>query len=190
MSPDTSAQQSLKIPVPTSLSQTTPSLPPLTSQLLVSHLRSQTNTIPELQSLLSDSLARTGWTDRVRALALELLRSGKCDSFPDLFEEVLHRAKVPRDAELKSEDKEPTSRTGGKTIPGQSQSQKDKDPDGTSTPTSSQNPMNGNGAIAVRDGWFGPDGLPDVKIPVAAVEAGADFLRGKVRHLVEIVEDD
>lgn len=180
----------MKIPVPTSLSQTTPNLPPLTSQLLVSHLRSQTNTIPDLQNLLSDSLARTGWTDRVRALALELLRSGKCDSFPELFEEVLHRAKVPRDAELKSDDKEPTSRTGGKTIPGQPQKDKDKDADGTSTPTSTQHAMNGNGAIAVREGWFGPDGLPDVKIPVATVEAGADFLKEKVRDVVEFVDDD
>lgn len=192
MSADDGAQQSLKIPVPTSLSQTTPNLPPLTSQLLVSHLRSQTNTIPELQNLLSDSLARTGWTDRVRALALELLRSGKCESFPDLFEEVLHRAKVPRDAELKPEDKEPTSRTGGKTIPGQSHKDKDKDKDadGTSTPTNTQHAMNGSGAIAVREGWFGPDGLPDVKIPVATVEAGADFLKEKVRDIVELVEDD
>ncbi|KAK5939256.1 hypothetical protein PMZ80_008559 [Knufia obscura] len=188
MSTNTDSQQTLKIPVPTSLSQTTPNLPPLTSQLLVSHIRSQTNTIPDLQNLLSDSLARTGWTDRVRALALELLRSGKCESFPELFEEVLHRAKVPRDAELKSEDKEPTSKNGGKTIPGQSQ--KDKDADGTSTPTSTHNAMNGNGAIAVREGWFGPDGLPDVKIPVATVETGVEFLKERVRDVVEIAEDD
>jgi len=188
MATDTTSQQSLKIPVPTSLSQTTPNLPPLTSQLLVSHLRSQTNTIPDLQNLLSDSLARTGWTDRVRALALELLRSGKCESFPELFEEVLHRAKVPRDAELKQEEKEPTSRTGGKTIPGQPH--KDRDVDGTSTPTSAQNAINGNGAIAIREGWFGPDGLPDVKIPVATVETGVDFLKERVRDVVEVVDDD
>lgn len=187
---ETASGTTLKIPVPTSLSQTTPNLPPLTSQLLVSHLRAQTNTIPDLQALLSDSLARTGWTDRVRALALELLRSGKCESFPELFEEVLHRCKVPRDAEIKAEAKEPTSKTGGKTIPGHTHKEKEKDTDGTSTPTSTQIAMNGNGAIAVREGWFGPDGLPDVKIPVATVEAGVEFLKERVRDVVEFVDED
>lgn len=185
-----SNNDTLKIPVPTSLSQTTPKLPELTSQLLVSHLRSQTNTIPDLQFLLRDSLARTGWEDRVRALALELLRSGKCESFPEVFEEVLHRCKIPRDAEVGSGEKEVTSRTGGKTIPGHTHKDKDADKDGTSTPTSSQNLMNGSGAISVREGWFGPDGLPDVKIPVATVEAGVEFLKERVRDVVEIVEDD
>lgn len=180
----TASGRSLKIPVPTSLSQTTPSLPPLTSQMLVEHLRAQTNTIYDLQNLLSDSLARTGWTDRVRALTLELLRSGKYNTFPEVFEEVLHRCKVPRDAEIKSE--EPTSKTGGKTVPGHSH--KDKDHDGTSTPTSTN--ANGNGAIAVREGWFGPDGLPDVKIPVATIEKGVEFLKERVRDAVEFEEDD
>lgn len=184
------SNEPLKIPVPTSLSQTTPKLPELTSQLLVSHLRSQTNTIPDLQFLLRDSLARTGWEDRVRALALELLRSGKCETFPEVFEEVLHRCKVPRDADIKSEEKEPTSKTGGKTIPGHTSKDRDLEKDGTSTPTSMQNMMNGNGAIAVREGWFGPDGLPDVKIPVATVEASVEFLKGRVRDVIEIVEDD
>ena len=178
----------LKIPIPTTLSQTTPKLPDLTNQILVSHLRSQTNTIPDLSFLLRDSLARTGWEDRVRALALELLRSGKCETFPEVFEEVLHRCKVPRDADIAAE---PTSKTGGKTVPGHSSKDKDKDDkDGTSTPTSMAHNMNGSGAIAVREGWFGPDGLPDVKIPVVTVEAGVEFLKERVRDVVEIVEDD
>ena len=148
--------------------------------MLVEHLRAKTNTIPELRNLLSDSLARTGWTDRVRALTLELLRSGKYDTFPEVFEEVLHRCKVPRDAEIKSE--EPTSKTGGKTVPGHSHKDKDSD--------ASMNANGNNGAIAVREGWFGPDGLPDVKIPVATVEAGVEFLKEKVRDAVEFEDDD
>lgn len=141
-------------------------------------------------SLLSDSLARTGWTDRVRALALELLRSGKCESFPELFEEVLHRVKVPQDLTGPPE-KEQGGKGGGKTIPGMGKASAREEKEGTSTPTSTQaGGMNGNGAIAIREGWFGPDGLPDVKIPVATVEAAAEFLKEKVRDEVEIVEDD
>ena len=100
---------------------------------------------------------------------------------------MLHRCKVPRDAEIP----EVTSKTGGKSVPGHSNKDKDEK-DGTATPTSmSQGAANGNnGAIAVREGWFGPDGLPDVKIPVATVESGVEFLKERVRDVVEIVEDD
>ncbi|KAK5085318.1 hypothetical protein LTR05_004601 [Lithohypha guttulata] len=185
-----SSSETLKIPVPASLSQTTPKLPELTNKLLLSHLRSQTNTVPELQQLLSDSLARTGWEDRMRALALELLRSGRCETFPELLDEVLQRCRVPRDADLSknAEEKEVTSKTGGKSVPGHTAK---KDEDGTSTPTNTAaHMMNGNGAIAVREGWFGPDGLPDVKIPVATVEASVEFLKERVRNVIEVVEDD
>ena len=148
-------------------------------------------------ALLSDSLARTGWTDRVRALALELLRSGKCENFPDLFEEVLNRVKVPQDVPLGQPVVEQGGKGGGKTIPGMNKASASSaaardEKEGTSTPTSTQavGGLHSNGAIAVREGWFGPDGLPDVKIPVATVEAAAEFLKDKVRDEVEIVEDD
>lgn len=160
----TSSQAVLKIPVPASLSSTTPKLPDLTSTLLVQHLRTQTNTIPELQSLLRDSLARTGWEDRVRALALELIRSGRAETFPEVFEEVLQRCRMPSGgAEAKR---------GGKSVPGHEVN------------------GNSNGAIAVRDGWFGADGLPDVRVPAATVEGAVDFLKEKVRECIEVVDDD
>lgn len=164
----TSSRPVLKIPVPASLSSTTPKLPDLTSTLLVQHLRTQTNTIPELQSLLRDNLARTGWEDRVRALALELIRSGRAESFPEVFEEVLQRCRMQSGSGPES------GKRGGKTVPGH---------DATTN-------GNANSAIAVRDGWFGSDGLPDVRIPAASLETAVDFLKEKVRRCVEVVEDD
>src|SRR2546421_6345672 len=56
------------------------------------------STIPLLSDTLTASLASTGWPDRVRALALDLLRSGTCTTFPELFAEVLRRAKIPSPA--------------------------------------------------------------------------------------------
>lgn len=178
---DQPVESTTTIPVPSSLRNTTPALPPLTSHLLVQHLR-ETNSIPALQSALSDSLARTGWTDRVRALALELLRNGECETFPELFEEVGRRVKIPRNGEEGAEADEPRSKTGGKSVPG------------ATTPSTHQqqngaNAANANGAIAVREGWFGPDGLPDVRIPERTVQVGIEFLRDRIKDSIEVVED-
>lgn len=185
MSTTSGSQKPINIPVPSSLSATSPQLPALTSEVFVAHLRGDTNTVSDLSQTLSDAFARTGWTDRVRALSQELLRSGKCESFPELFEEVMRRVKEDGHPGSSKSD-EPQSKTGGKTIPGATNNHKDKDKDGTATPTN----MNGSGAIAVREGWFGPDGLPDVRVPMAAVEAGCDFLKGKVKHVVEVVDEE
>lgn len=69
---------------------------------------------------------------------------------------------------------------------------------GTTTNGSAANLPNGTGAknlgangnntsISVREGWFGPDGLPDVRIPVATVEDGVDFLKERIKDVVEVV---
>lgn len=184
MSTTSSSHKPINIPVPSSLSATSPQLPALTSEVFVAHLRGDTNTVSDLSQTLSDAFARTGWTDRIRALSQELLRSGKCESFPELFEEVMRRVKEDGHPTAGRSD-EPQSKTGGKTIPGATNAHKDKD--GTATPT---NNMNGNGAIAVREGWFGPDGLPDVRVPMAAVDAGCEFLKGKVKHVVDVVDEE
>jgi len=173
MAPSTSDSQSsnqepISIPTPVSLTATTPSLPPATQQALISHLRA-TGSIPELSNLLADSLARSGWTDRVRALSLELLRNGMCDTFPELMTEVLRRAKIP---------KQPNNTSNGAATA-----------NGASTPLT--NGVNGTGAIALSKEWSGgPDGLPDVRIPEATVEAGVEFLKEKIKNVVEPVEDD
>lgn len=170
-----------QIPVPTSLTSSSESLPPLTSHLLVSHLR-QNDAISDLTALLTDSLARTGWTDRVRALALELLRNGTCDTFPDLLEEVLRRAKIPKGTG--NEGRNGGGSTGGKSVPNGTGNGP------TSAPGSQATNVNGVGSIAVREGWFGADGLPDVRIPEKTVEVGVEFLKEKIVDVVQPVDDD
>lgn len=130
----------------------------------------------ELSAVLADSLARTGWTDRVRALSLELLRNGTCDTFPELMSEVLRRAKIPKSQQTDSSARGGTNGSAsGKTTA-----------NGTNTPTA-----NGNGAIALSKEWSGgPDGLPDVRIPEPTVEIGVSFLKEKIKDAVEPVDDD
>jgi len=35
---------------------------------------------------------------------------------------------------------------------------------------------------------YGPDGWPDVRIPLKTVEEGVEFLKGRVRDVIEVVE--
>ena len=129
------------------------------------------STLPQLSHTLSESLAKTGWTDRLRSLSLELLRNGSCDTFPQLFAEVLRRAKLPKPTDMENGAARATN--------------------GTSTPASNgANGMNKDGGISVRPGWFGEDGLPDVRIPAEAVEAGVEFLKEKIRDVVEVVDSE
>lgn len=87
----------------------------------------------------------------------------------------MRRAKIPK-----------SSQANGTT----SQDQK-ASTNGTSTPTASQSQGQQNGAIAVSKEWTsGPDGLPDIRIPESAVEVGVEFLKEKMRDVVEIVDDD
>jgi hypothetical protein len=171
------------IPCPPSLTASTPKLPPATSQALIAHLRANTNAIPELSNLLSDSLNRTGWTDRVKALALELLRNGKCDTFPELMAEVMRRAKTP---------KEESGGSGSATSANSNDKSKEVNGAGTTATTGSGAVANnGNNAIALSKEWSGgPDGLPDVRIPLATVELAIGFLQEQIAEVVEPVRDD
>jgi hypothetical protein len=186
---NTSNSNEITIPLPTSLTSTSTTLPGTTSQALIAHLRTQ-GAIPELSTLLADSLARAGWTDRVRALSAELLRNGSCDTFPELMTEVLRRARISK-AQAAQGDKqiETSSSSTGK--------EKDKDKksaaNGTSTPTGAAaiNGVNGNGAIPVSKEWSGgPDGLPDVRIPEVTVEAAVEFLKDRIKDVVQPIDDD
>ena len=90
MAPDPNAGS--KIQASSSLLDTeNSSLPTNTRNALLSYLQDST-TIPRLNSLLTDSLARAGWSEKVHALSLELLRSGQCTSLGDVLEEVSRRA--------------------------------------------------------------------------------------------------
>ena len=167
------------IPLPPSLTSTTPALPTATQRALISHLRA-TDSLPDLSAILADSLARTGWTDRVRALSLELLRNGSCDTFPELMEEVMRRAKIPRDTTTNGAAA--SSQASGKDA--NTQSQANGTGTGTNTPTAGS-----QGAIVVSKEWSGgPDGLPDVRIPEPTVEAGVGFLKERIKDVVEVAD--
>ncbi|ETN41900.1 uncharacterized protein HMPREF1541_03839 [Cyphellophora europaea CBS 101466] len=184
MAASSTSSESQNIPLPPSLTSTTSSLPTATQRALISHLRT-TNALPDLSAQLADSLARTGWTDRVRALSLELLRNGSCDTFPELMEEVMRRAKIPRDNSSNGNGSASTNgtQTGGAAAQANGT--------GTSTPTASQGAAAGasQGAIVVSKEWSGgPDGLPDIRIPEATVEVGVDFLKDRIKDVVEVEE--
>lgn len=102
--------------------------------------------------------------------------------------EVLRRARIPKSQ----------AQAGDKQIETSSGKDKDKDKkgagaNGTSTPTGAAaiNGVNGNGAIPVSKEWSGgPDGLPDVRIPEAAVEAAVEFLKERIKDVVQPIDDD
>lgn len=48
----------------------------------------------------------------------------------------------------------------------------------------------GGGAIVVSKEWSGgPDGLPDVRVPIVTVEGAVEFLRERIKDVVEVVEE-
>lgn len=161
MAPSATSQpnSTIQIPIPSTLTHNTPSLPAGTHAALVTHLK-ESGALLSLSSMLADSLARSGWTDRVRALTLDLIRSGEAVTFPALMDEVLRRAKVGGTEQ---------NGTGEKTLNGTAHT---------------------NEAIVVGADWAGPDGKPNVRIPAATVEAGVEFLKEKIRNAVVVVEVD
>lgn len=44
--------------------------------------------------------------------------------------------------------------------------------------------------VILPQGSYGADGWPDVRIPLKTVEDGVDFLKAKVKDVVEVVEPD
>ncbi|KAK5044614.1 hypothetical protein LTR84_010628 [Exophiala bonariae] len=182
----TPSTNDITIPLPTSLTSTSSTLPSSTSQALIAHLRNQ-GAIPELSTLLADSLARSGWTDRVRALSAELLRNGSCDTFPELMTEVLRRARISK-SQAAGDKQIETSGTGKDKDKGSDK----KGANGISTPTGvAINGVNGNGAIPVSKEWSGgPDGLPDVRIPETTVEVAVEFLKDRIKDVVQPIDDD
>ncbi|PYH73261.1 uncharacterized protein BO88DRAFT_330929 [Aspergillus vadensis CBS 113365] len=58
---------------------------------LLQHLTS-TPALEDLHATLLSSLQRLGWTERIRKLAQELLRGGRCERFDEVFEAVVASA--------------------------------------------------------------------------------------------------
>jgi hypothetical protein len=156
------------------LSITTESLPNEVSSNIIRALREDEDApIPELRNILTDSLDRSGWTDRVRHLATELIRSGKTPTFPELFAEVKRRAQlVPPPEEKKSASKKELAAN-----------KKDAN-------AASQNGgPNGQNSIVLSKEWTGgPDNLPDVSIPEKTKEEGIAFLRDAFENKICVRE--
>jgi hypothetical protein len=53
------------------------------------HHLMDTSALEDLHANLLSSLQRSGWTERVRTLSLELLRAGRCDHFDDVLDAVV-----------------------------------------------------------------------------------------------------
>ncbi|KAL1971479.1 hypothetical protein VTN31DRAFT_2100 [Thermomyces dupontii] len=119
----------------------------------------------DLHATLLTALQRSGWTERVRTLALELLRAGRCERFDELFDAVLAKAE-------------------GRTHPSLS----------SSSSSSSQVNGNGNGAAGGGGGGeFEAEVLEntDLRIPSAVVELGVKMVREVLRSAESIeLEDD
>ncbi|GKZ36491.1 hypothetical protein AbraIFM66950_007607 [Aspergillus brasiliensis] len=82
---------------------------------LLQHLTS-TPALEDLHATLLSSLQRLGWTERIRKLAQELLRGGRCERFDEVFEAVVASAegrKHPVLAEANKAKQQSNGNSGG-----------------------------------------------------------------------------
>ncbi|PLB51260.1 hypothetical protein P170DRAFT_425508 [Aspergillus steynii IBT 23096] len=134
---------------------------------LLTHLAS-TTALEDLHSNLLCSLQRTGWTEKIRRLSLELLRAGRCDRFDEVVEAVVASAEGRGHALWDAE--------GNAHAQSQSQSQ--------SQNGSEDGVLDGSGGAgdaAVRN--------LDVRIPSEVVEQGVRAIKEVLREVV-VLEDD
>ncbi|OOF98403.1 hypothetical protein ASPCADRAFT_128553 [Aspergillus carbonarius ITEM 5010] len=143
----------------------TPHPETLESDLLL-HLTS-TPALEDLHSTLLSSLQRLGWTERIRKLAQELLRGGRCERFDEVFEAVVASAE-------------------GRKHPILIEANKAKQSANANTSSSQPNSQSNNG---LND----DDGIEnfetyDVRIPQAVVDQGVRAIKEVLREVV--VADD
>lgn len=164
--------------IPQPISEYAEELSSESSAALVNTLRVK-NAIPELQNIMADSLARSGWTDRVRALAQELIRNGTCDTMPEMIKEVYRRVGVPPDAPYHT----PASTAGSNGVAQANGA--------TTNATAPATGMPGQGAIVVSKEWTGGEGgLPDVRLPLATLDEGMKYVREKIKDVVTFEDED
>ncbi|PKX99972.1 hypothetical protein P168DRAFT_293854 [Aspergillus campestris IBT 28561] len=83
-----------------------PPPPPTTIEAdLLTHLAS-TTALEDIHSTLLSTLQRTGWTERIRKLATELLRAGRCERFDEVVDAVVATAegRIPSSSSLFLDD--------------------------------------------------------------------------------------
>ena len=190
-------------PSPTSPHDTVP------TDLLLSYLHT-TNHLDTLHATLLDTLSRTGWTTRVRGLAVELIRSKKVTRFEDVVETIVGLAG----------EKEKGSGTGLENGAGGGKKRKAGDEGGGSVhvngngngtskkaKTEKQEQQNGKDKNKDKDGdkhkdkeknskingvkssTSGSEPDYDVRIPSAVVSQGANYLRDTLDDLVTFGPD-
>lgn len=121
----------------------------------------ETSPLDDLHTNLLFSLQRTGWTERIQSLTLDLLRAGRCSKFDDLVDVVVTLA-------------------AGETHP--------TVPESNTLLTNGHSTTNGassNGAASV--GGFSD---VDVRIPKEVVEQGVKALKDAIRPIATIEGDD
>ncbi|XRM48024.1 hypothetical protein ABZX51_010968 [Aspergillus tubingensis] len=140
---------------------TTSSSSDLESDLL-QHLTS-TPALEDLHATLLSSLQRLGWTERIRKLAQELLRGGRCERFDEVFEAVVASAEGRKHPVLAEANKAKQQQSNGN---------------------------NNNNSGGDEDGSSGIGDLEafDVRIPSAVVEQGVRALKEMLREVV-VAED-
>lgn len=126
---------------------------------LLNHL-TQTSALEDLHANLLSSLQRTGWTERVRNLSLELLRAGKCHHFDDVVEAVVALAE-------------------GRPLPAfSSNDHHDKN--------NMNSHSNGDARDTESEQFF--ENI-DVRIPSSVVEQGVKQLKDALRPVIELEDD-
>ncbi|PWY70717.1 hypothetical protein BO83DRAFT_438393 [Aspergillus eucalypticola CBS 122712] len=149
------------MPSSSSPNQPTTTTPSTTTDLesdLLLHLTS-TPALEDLHATLLSSLQRLGWTERIRKLAQELLRGGRCERFDEVFEAVVASAEG-RKHPILAEANKAKQQSNGNNSGG--------DEDGSS----------GIGDLEAFD----------VRIPSAVVEQGVRALKEVLREVV-VAED-
>ncbi|GLB11988.1 hypothetical protein AtubIFM57258_009265 [Aspergillus tubingensis] len=143
---------------PTSTSSTTTDL----ESDLLQHLTS-TPALEDLHATLLSSLQRLGWTERIRKLAQELLRGGRCERFDEVFEAVVASAEGRKHPILAEANKAKQQQSNG-------------------------NNNNNSGGDEDGSGGIGDLEAFDVRIPSAVVEQGVRALKEMLREVV-VAED-
>ncbi|RAK88275.1 hypothetical protein BO79DRAFT_237917 [Aspergillus costaricaensis CBS 115574] len=130
---------------------------------LLQHLTS-TPALEDLHATLLSSLQRLGWTERIRKLAQELLRGGRCERFDEVFEAVVASAEGRKHPVLAEANKAKQQSNGN------------------------NNNNNNSGGDEDGSGGIGDLEAFDVRIPSAVVEQGVRALKEMLREVV-VAED-
>ncbi|KAI1912589.1 hypothetical protein LOZ39_002450 [Ophidiomyces ophidiicola] len=179
---------------------------------------STTSTLEDLHTSLLHSLSASGWTERVRAFALELLRSGRCTHFEDVVDSIVQSATAPRPPgdeghtqsvlgkRKRAKETNGNAMKNGATnvkTENSSDAEGDNDDDGNEQGNAAGKDINGNAKMKQLNGKHKPDTthvgtdelytLPevDVRIPPHIVGKGVKILHEALGEIIiDSVEDD